>query len=226
MSRRPRPPSHSRKRSGRGGARPGAGRPRGPRPRVLHRAREPVAGLQPVHVTLRVRPGIPSLGGRAFVEEFRRSLALARERGDFRVVHYALRDDHVHLIVEARGKRALASGMKSVAARLGRAVNRTAARSGPVVDGRYHSHVLRTPREVRNALAFVLIDRGGGGASSAGAFDGWKQGRGPRAGRVRSGAPEVAPARSWLLRLGWRRHGLLDPREVPEPPPVLPPWLE
>jgi REP element-mobilizing transposase RayT len=192
---------------------------------VLHRAREPVAGLQPLLVTLRVREDVPSLHGRAFVEEFRRSLAVARERGDFRVVHYALRHDHVHLIVEARGKRALASGMKSVAARLARAMNRASARSGPVVDGRFHSRVLRTPRDVRDALAFVLIDRRGGGASSAGAFDGWKQGRGrPRRGA--SGAPEVAPARSWLLRLGWRRHGLLDPREVPEPPPVLPPWLE
>jgi len=27
--------------------------------------------------------------------------------------------------------------------------------------------------------------------------------------------PAVARARTWLLRVGWRRHGLLDPTDVP-----------
>jgi hypothetical protein len=27
--------------------------------------------------------------------------------------------------------------------------------------------------------------------------------------------PEVARPRTWLLRVGWRRHGLVDPSEVP-----------
>jgi hypothetical protein len=93
--------------------------------------------------------------------------------------------------------------------------------------------VLRTPREVRNALAYVLLNarrhfaKHSGGrrppvrldaASSARWFDGWKQawrarlkppGEEPRAPR------EVAEARTWLLRVGWRRHGLVDPSEVP-----------
>ena len=110
--------------TGRGGPRPGAGRPRGPRPRVLHRRREPVPGDCPVHVTLRMRAGIPSLRGGALVREFRRSLAEASERGHFRVVHYSLQHDHAHLVIEAKGKDALARGMKSIAARLARAVNR------------------------------------------------------------------------------------------------------
>jgi len=28
--------------------------------------------------------------------------------------------------------------------------------------------------------------------------------------------PEVAPPRTWLLRVGWRRHGLISGSEVPE----------
>jgi hypothetical protein len=64
------------------------------------------------------------------------------------------------MIVEAHGKEALASGMKSIAARLARAVNRACGRSGPVLDGRYHSRLLRTPREVRRALAYVLLNAG------------------------------------------------------------------
>ena len=146
-----------RMRTGRGGPRPGAGRPRGPRPRVLHRARGAVPVSCPVHVTLRVRPGVPSLRGGALVHEWRRSLAEASERGSFRVTHYSLQGDHAHLIVEAHGKEALACGMKSIGARLARAVNRVGQRSGPVLDGRYHHRSLRSPREVRRALAYVLL---------------------------------------------------------------------
>jgi REP element-mobilizing transposase RayT len=222
-----------RHRTGRGGPRRGAGRPRGERPRVLHRAREPIPNGCPVHVTLRVRKGIPSLRTQRLVREARRTLTLACERGGFRVVHYSIQRDHVHMIVEARGRETLARGMKSVAARLARAVNRVFARSGPVLDGRFHHRVLRTPREVRNALAYVLLNarrhfakRSGGrrppvrldAASSARWFDGWKQAWKMRLGPPGEelGAPrDVAAAHTWLLRVGWRRHGLVDPSEVP-----------
>jgi REP-associated tyrosine transposase len=183
-----------------------------------------------VHVTLRVRPGVASLRGGALVREWRRSLAEASERGSFRVAHYSLQSDHAHLIVEAQGKEALASGMKSIAARLARAVNRVSARSGPVLDGRYHHRSLRSPREVRRALAYVLLNARRhlakrrhvsrvapahvDGASSGRWFDGWRP---EVASRIpnETGAPEVARARTWLLRVGWRRHGLVDPGEVP-----------
>jgi hypothetical protein len=130
------------------------------------------------------------------------------------------------LIVEAQGKDALACGMKTIAARLARAVNRVGGRSGPVLDGRYHHRSLRTPREVRRALAYVLLNarrhlakRRGiarsstvhlDGASSARWFDGWRP---ETARRIESTTlrPEVAWPRTWLLRIGWRRHGLVDP---------------
>jgi REP element-mobilizing transposase RayT len=181
-----------------------------------------------VHVTLRVKANLPSLRDGRFVREWRRSLAESSERGDFRVNHYSLQGDHAHLIVEAHGKDALARGMKSIAARLARALNRVARRSGPALDGRYHHRSLRTPREVRRALAYVLLNARRhlakrrhvaaavplDPASSACWFDGWRTE--VRGGRVAASARrEVARARTWLLRVGWRRHGLLDPREVP-----------
>src|SRR5215510_9749063 len=216
-----------RKRNGRGGPRPGAGRPRGPRPRMLHRMRGPVPIDCPVHVTLRVKAGLPSLRTGKLVHEWRRSLAEASERGSFRVAHYSLQGDHAHLIVEAHGKHALACGMKSIGARLARALNRTSGRSGEVLDGRYHSRSLRSPREVRRALAYVLLNARRhlakrrhvsrtarvrlDPASSARWFDGWLRGVAFEA----SGLPEVAHPRTWLLRVGWRRYGLVDPAELP-----------
>ena len=143
--------------------------------------------------------------------------------------------DHAHLIVEAHGKEALARGMMSIGARLARAVNRVGQRSGPVLDGRYHHRSLRSPREVRRALAYVLLNarrhlaksRGVSrsatahldGASSARWFDGWRTEWQERLGLARGNPdhdrPEVARPRTWLLRVGWRRHGLVDPAEVP-----------
>ena len=186
-------------------------------------------GRFPSHVTLRVRSGVPSLRTRRFVRAFAASLRQACERGDFRVCHYAIQRDHVHLVVEATGKDALGRGMNAVAARLARAVNRVFQRKGRVLYGRYHLRVLRTPREVRRALAYVLLNarkhwrqRMGAApplrldeASSAAWFDGWR-----RTPRAPDRAPPVGPAavatpHTWLLTVGWRRHGLVDPAEVP-----------
>ena len=215
-----------RTRTGRGGYRTGAGRP-ARRPGIVHHVRRPgVPTGCPAHLTVRVRAGVGSLRSRAFVREFKASLAVACERGAFRVVHYSLQRDHVHLIVEAAGKQALGSGMKSIAARLARAAQRVFGWSGPVLDGRYHLRLLKTPREVRNALAYVLLNvrkhwrqRNGDAppvrlddASSGRWFEGWRLlPRGP----TDVGSREVAPARTWLLTRGWRRHGLVDPAEVP-----------
>ena len=61
-------------RTGRGGPRHGAGRTRGIRPRVMHREREPIVARVPVHVTIRLKRGIPSLRQPRFVRRFRSSL--------------------------------------------------------------------------------------------------------------------------------------------------------
>lgn len=212
---------------GRGGPRTGAGRPLVyRRPPVHHVRRPPVAGRYPCHVRLRVVDGVPSLRQKRFIREFRRTLARAAERGDFRVVHYSVQRNHVHLLVEAAGKEALGRGMKAVGARVARAVNRVFQRSGPALFGRYWLRVLRTPREVRNALAYVLLNARKhffearrrrppavlDVCSSGAWFDGW---RAPPSRGDPPGLRAVSSAHTWLLARGWRRHGLVDPAEVP-----------
>ena len=190
--------------------------------------RDPIAKGMPCHVTVRVRKDVPSLRRKAFLVELRRSFRKACERGSFRVVHYSVQRDHLHLLVEAAGKEALGNGMRSIGPRIARAVNRVFGRTGNVLVGRYHLRVLKTPREVRNALRYVLLnsrrhwwkqhqtappvrlDEG----SSSRWFTGWRR-RSWRVPLESSEQPEVAEARTWLLRTGWRRHGLIDPAEVP-----------
>jgi REP element-mobilizing transposase RayT len=179
-------------------------------------------------VRLSVRAGVPSLRSRRFLGEFRRVLRGAAERGSFRVVHYSVQRTHVHLLVEAAGKEALGRGMKAVATRLALAIQRVFGRRGRVLFGRYWLRLLRTPREVRHALAYVLLNARKhwferhraappvvlDEASSGRHFDGWT--RDPPGQR---GAPEeaaeVAAPHTWLLARGWRRHGAIDPAEVP-----------
>jgi REP element-mobilizing transposase RayT len=191
----------------------------------LHRQRERIVARAPQHVTIRIRGGLPTLRQPRFVRRFRVSLSEACVRHGFRVVHYSVQRDHLHILVEAHDNGAIACGMKSVGARLGKLVNRLCRRSGKVLDGRYHSRPLRTPLEVRRALAYVLLNHrhhakrsarshstAPDPASSGRWFDGWRIATAPpdRADRC-----EVASAQTWLLRAGWRRHGLVDPAGIP-----------
>lgn len=213
-----------------GGRRVGAGRKPGPAPHDPHRRRPALSPRHPVLVTLKVRRGLPSLRSVALVRELERSFTRACDRGDFRLVHYSIQGDHVHALVEAESCRALSRGMKALGSRLARAVNRVFRRRGRVLTARFHLRVLRTPREVRNALAYVLLNarrhaaKSGRAllghvridpASSGSGFDGWKD-RAPA--RPATVAAAVAAARTWLLRVGWRQHGLIDPSELPGRP--------
>jgi REP element-mobilizing transposase RayT len=215
--------------AGWGGRRAGAGRKCGADPRDPHRARAPLEARFPCHVTLKVRCGLASLRSVRLVRELERSFAAACDRGRFRLVHYSIQHDHVHALVEATSKHDLACGMKSIAARFARAVNRVFGLRGRVLADRYHLHVLRTPREVRNALAYVLLNARRhlakigrrlpaaaiDPASSGRFFSGWNRRVHPETGLH---DPPVAPPHTWLLRVGWRRNGLIDPAEVPGRP--------
>ena len=216
--------------TGRGGARPGAGRPRVRRSRVPHRSREAIPGDRPVLVTLRVADDVPALRRARFVRAFRETLRRGAERTGFRVVHYSVQDNHAHFLVEADDKEKLANGMKSLGARFARCVNRVFGRRGRVLATRFHHVVKRTPTEVRNALAYVLLnarkhyrERRGrrppvalDAASSGRWFDGWSTSP-PAGGRYADAdrVCEVAAARTWLLATGWQLTGLVDPAEVP-----------
>ena len=127
--------------------------------------------------------------------------------------------------------------MRALEIRIARALNRALNRIGRVFDDRYHARALSTPREVRNALVYVLqnarkhfeqkgialrrdwLDR----FSSAPWFDGWNAAAAEAARQLRRAAESalslrttpVASPRTWLLRVGWRKHGLLAASETP-----------
>jgi REP element-mobilizing transposase RayT len=77
----------------------------------------------------------------------------------FRIAHYSVQENHLHLIVEADSKAALSTGMRSLMVRLAKRVNKLLFRSGRFWADRWHGNALTAPRQVRNALVYVLQNR-------------------------------------------------------------------
>lgn len=198
-----------------------AGRKPGARRGVPHRRRPRHVRWNPIHITLRAVHGLPSFRQQviylAFVTAFRTT-----RRDDFRIVEFSVQTNHLHLLVEAEDEDALARGMKSFTVRANRLFNvASGRRRGKVWSGRYHRTDLTSPRQVRNALVYVLnngrkhgvvsssglvIDAG----SSAAWFAGWSI---PRA--IREGPRPTEIARTALLSRLWLRHGTIHPTEAP-----------
>src|SRR5262245_61966555 len=108
-----------------GGKRRGAGRkPRGEIAGVSHARRPELAARFPVHVTMKLRAGLPSLRRKEPYRELKRAFAAGAMRHGMRLVHYSVQSNHVHLLVEAEHERALARGMQGLCVRIARALNR------------------------------------------------------------------------------------------------------
>jgi len=225
---------------------PGArrvGRPwKGTRAGSPHKTREEFKATEPVHVVLRVHGDVGSLRKGKLFAAIRSASAVAAKWEACRIVHASVQQTHIHLIVEAENKAALARGMKAFQISAAKHINATISRGlpvrrrGAVFPDRYHAEVIRSPRQARHTLAYVLnnwrkhredqrpfartwtLDP----YSTAVMFGGWK-GRGPILW-LDTLPPNYVGLfawlpRTWLLTAGWRRHGLLSMDEVPGPRP-------
>src|SRR5438477_11853523 len=144
-----------------GGKRKGAGRPRTRAhpglegPGVPHLERPELNPRHPVHVTLRVQPGIGYLRAQRRTAVILEALEAANQREDFQVVDYVILGNHLHLIVEADDEIALSRGMQALGIRIAMRLNRLQNRRGAVFVDRYHAHALGSRREVANALRYL-----------------------------------------------------------------------
>jgi REP element-mobilizing transposase RayT len=182
-----------------------------------------------VHVTLRARDGLPSLRRGRARRAIVRILTLACAAPGFRVTDWSIQHEHLHLVCEGRTERELSRNLQGLSSRIAKRLNQLLHRQGALWRERYHAHVLHTPREVRNALVYVLHNgkhhpitpRGSipAGAldacSSALYFDGWRE---PVPRPPPEDRPPVAKPATWLRATGWRRRGLLSVHESPASP--------
>ena len=207
----------------------------GGRPRITHRRaserhkkREPLKPGTPVHVTMRIEEDVGYMRKRDRYRAIRLATLHAFAKNMIHIVHLSIQGNHLHTIVEATSSADLARGMKGFQVSAARHINRACGRKGRVFADRYHVEYLRNPKMVRNAIAYVVNnwrkhgeDRGSVVSidpfSSGTSFTGWKV------------PPKVVPLdeplavslpSTWLLKIGWTRHGLIDPDEVPGPKQV------
>ncbi len=223
----------------RGCKRPGAGRkPTGARAGVAHRPRPIIKKRTPIHVTVKLVREVGNVRRRTFIDAMRAAFRGGKVKPGFRICQFCIRRDHMHLVSEADSNDALARGIQGWEIRVAKRINRKLGRNGKVFADRFHAVPLRTPRQVRNALCYVMnnarrhgerLDPHWNGIdpfSSAWHFAGWSHDRWRRNLPAPPGEPPVAPAESWLLTTGWLRHGRIRPDELPAAARALYPTRE
>jgi putative transposase len=188
----------------RGGARPGAGRPKRKRSEARasepHKVRPQVGSTYPIHVVMRAHAELGSLRRYELFSAIREAMVVVLKLGEtFRIAHFSVQRTHIHLIVEAVDRKALSEGMHSFGISCARRINEAVSvlsgkrRVGNVFTDRYYARILKARRDVRNTLMYVLNNWRHHGAdrermappmqepwkidpfSSALAFDGWKE---------------------------------------------------
>ena len=219
-----------------GGKRKGAGRPN-LSGQVSHMKRPKIDIKAPLHITLRLREKLPSIRNRNLFKEFKKSVKRAKSFG-FYVIHFSMQSNHIHLFCEAKNNKAVALGMRALAGGFAKHVRSYAAAlattkglsvsRGSVFKGRYHLHILKNPREVKNALEYVLLNESKHRRlieyvdpySSGRVFQDWKKLLGYRFKYLieadfeffaKNQGPSLdldavlSPPQSWLAKRGWMR---------------------
>ena len=214
-----------------GGARKGAGRkPKGPVALMPRDTRPAHAAAHPALVTVKLRPHLPRLRQKAERTALLKHFARGKDRFGFRLLHFAILNDHLHFVVEAKDRLAFTRGMKGLLVRLARGLNKLWRRKGQVFPDRFHDRALKSPREVRNALVYVLGNgkkhaaqgraipyfEGADPFTSAPWFDGFVATL--EVTGIENLPPPVANPRTWLAGVGWRKHGRIAFDEMPKMP--------
>ena len=155
----------------------------------------------PLHVTLRVAEHVWNLRSRRSFRVIEAALSIGADRFGVRVVQFSVQGNHIHLLVEAQDREALAKAIKGLSVRLAKGLNRMMGRAGRVLADRFHSHLLATPSEVRRAMDYIRNNARKHAAQ-------W----GDRYASTyvdpfsSDGAGVTLPAATtWLVREGWRR---------------------
>jgi REP element-mobilizing transposase RayT len=227
--------------------------PKGRRSSERHEVRPTIKASEPVHVTLRVADDIARRGlrKRGIYKAVREAMLVTYRDESCRIVHQSIQDSHLHLLVEADNRMALARGMQAFQISAAKHINAAVSnagnwwerrrmrtkperRKGSVFPDRYHEEIIRTPKQARNALAYVLNNWRKHGEhrrdpartwlidpySTGWSFDGWKERADePFVWKLRASYEPMMSwrPRTWLLSQGWRRYGLVSVYEVPGP---------
>jgi REP element-mobilizing transposase RayT len=107
-------------------------------------------------VTIRVRRGVWNLRSQRCFNRIAQAFSAVKKRESFRVTHFSVQGNHVHLIVEAADRPALSNGMRALLIRIARSLNALMGTHGRLYEDRYHETVVTTPSQLRTVVRYVL----------------------------------------------------------------------
>jgi putative transposase len=218
---------HQARPNGRGGFREGAGRKkaaRAARTSTPHRRRPSLSRHVPVHITLRAAKALPSFRKQVVAQAIGHVIRTMRAvRDDFRIVEFSIQSNHVHLVVEADDDKALSSAIRSFEARVSKVLNHhvLGRKRGKVWGDRYYRVDLKSPKQARHALAYVLQNGAHHGVVPAGVKDPISSARWSTRYVTRPELPLetslTSPSLTYMLNKLWERPwpGAISPGEVP-----------
>ena len=196
-----------------------AGRkPKGKRAGERHKVRAAVDSRCPQHVVLRTAGAVKWLRTQKAYQAIRRALVVVLDRADvFRIVHFSVQGNHIHLLCEASDKLALGKGMQAFGISAAKQLNRVHERKGTVFPDHYHVDAIDSVRHACHELSYVLNNwrkhkQDGRGLfdgridpySSGVLFAGWKERTLPVAVPDGYQAPRVSAAQTWYLTVGYK----------------------
>jgi len=120
-------------------------------------------------------------------------------------VYFSVQSNHVHAVVEADDIESLTRGMQGLGVSMAKRINRVRERRGRVFDDRFFGRPLKTPREVANAVNYVLRndqihrERRGIRMDRGDELDPFSS------AALRDEPRLTSPPTTWLLTTGWRR---------------------
>lgn len=133
----------------------GAGRPAKVDVGIRHIRRPRIKHLTALHLTIKVRENKADIQNKRVLRALHHAIKRARFQG-LKVIHYTLEFNHAHLVVEARDNKVLHRGMQAFGISIAKAINKAKQMKGTVYKHRYHLRILKTRRELKNAIQYVF----------------------------------------------------------------------
>src|SRR5262245_9642648 len=123
--------------------------------KVPHVTRPEIHGA--AHVVLRIRRGLPWLRTPKTYRVLERAFRNGKRKDGFRLIEFSVQQNHLHLVVEADGRKKLTRGMQGLMIRIAKALNRLwRGRVGSVFADRYFALAVVGWKQALRTVRYVL----------------------------------------------------------------------
>lgn len=103
-----------------------------------------------------MRRGVWNLRSQRCFSRISKALGAVKKREGFRVTHFSVQGNHMHLIIEANDRPTLTNGMRALLIRVARSLNRLMGTRGRLYEDRYFETIIKSRRQMNVTVRYVL----------------------------------------------------------------------